>query len=429
MKAAFYTLGCKVNQYETDLMIKQFKDSGYEVVDFDEKADVYVINSCSVTNLSTRKTRQYLSRARNNLGVVVLCGCYAEEIKDQENIKNVDIVLGNEDKKEIVKYVEEYLKNNKKVYKVADISGVKKYVQKENLSSGINVRENIKIEDGCNNFCSYCIIPYLRGRVRSRSIEGIREEVEALSKSGVKEVVLVGIEISSYGLDLKDEKNSLSLIDVIEDVAKISGIQRVRLGSLEPRILTEDNVKRLSKIEKLCNHFHLSLQSIDSNVLKSMNRKYDANLVKEKVELLRKYFDDPAITCDIIVGFPGETDSQFLNTYRSAEELKFSDMHIFRYSKRKYTKAANMENQIDGNVKLERARKLADLNKKTSLEYMEKYIGRKMSVLFESFSDGFLEGYTSNYLKVKVRGDRKLWGKVLEVELCKIEGNIILGNL
>lgn len=428
MKVAFYTLGCKVNQYETDIMKKQFKDSGYQIVEFDEKADVYVINSCSVTNLATRKTRQYISRAKKSLGVVVLCGCYAQEIKeDKQNLKNVDIILGNEEKKDIVKYIEEYIKTNKKVYKISNIEDVKKYVQKVTLDEGINIRESIKIEDGCNNFCSYCIIPYLRGRVRSRNIDQIKAEVKKVALSGVKEVVLVGIEIASYGKDLDCD---LNLIDVVEQISDIDGIERIRLGSIEPRILTDENIIRLSKVKKLCNHFHISVQSLDDTVLKKMNRKYDSKYVVSTIEKLRKYFDDPAITCDIIVGFPEETDEEFLNTYNMAKKIGFSDIHVFKYSKRKYTKAASNKNQVDGNVKNYRSEELIKLASKLKEEYMKKYIGKTEKVLFESYSkDGYLEGYTSNYLKVKVRGDRRLWAKVLEVELLSIDEDLILGKL
>ena len=359
MKVAFYTLGCKVNQYETDIMIKEFMDKGYEVVKFTEKANIYVINSCSVTNMSTRKTRQYLSRAKNMGGIVVLVGCYAEVVKEESDIKNVDLVLGNEEKKEVVKYVEKYLEennikfsdskieNNKVKYVIGDISKVKKYIQKEKLEKGINIRESIKIEDGCNNFCSYCIIPYLRGRVRSRSLEDIKDEVTSLVKNGVREVVLVGIEIASYGKDLDE---NIGLVDVVETISKIDGLNRVRLGSLEPRILTDDNITRLSKIDKLCPHFHISVQSIDNGVLSRMNRHYTREFLFDRVSMLKKYFRHPAITCDIIVGFPGETDEEFSNTIDGVKKIEFYELHVFKYSKRKWTRAAKMENQVDGNL-------------------------------------------------------------------------------
>lgn len=438
MKVAFYTLGCKVNQYETDIMIKEFMDKGYEVVKFTEKANIYVINSCSVTNMSTRKTRQYLSRAKNMGGIVVLVGCYAESIKEEDGIKNVDLVLGNEEKKEVVKYVEKYLEennikfsdskieNNKAKYVIGDISKVKKYIQKEKLEKGINIRESIKIEDGCNNFCSYCIIPYLRGRVRSRSLEDIKDEVTSLVKNGVREVVLVGIEIASYGKDL--DKN-IGLVDVVETISKIDGLNRVRLGSLEPRILTNDNITRLSKIDKLCPHFHISVQSIDNGVLSRMNRHYTREFLFDRVSMLKKYFTNPAITCDIIVGFPGETDEEFSNTIDGVKKIEFYELHVFKYSKRKWTRAAKMENQVDGNISAKRSEELISIGNELKDKYMNEYLGKTLDVLFESYDNGYLYGYTPNYIKVKVKGDESLWGKQVPVTLYSKEEELMLGNI
>lgn len=438
MKVAFYTLGCKVNQYETDIMIKEFMDKGYEVVKFTEKANIYVINSCSVTNMSTRKTRQYLSRAKNMGGIVVLVGCYAESIKEEDGIKNVDLVLGNEEKKEVVKYVEKYLEennikfsdskieNNKAKYVIGDISKVKKYIQKEKLEKGINIRESIKIEDGCNNFCSYCIIPYLRGRVRSRSLEDIKDEVTSLVKNGVREVVLVGIEIASYGKDLDE---NIDLVDVVETISKIDGLNRVRLGSLEPRILTDDNITRLSKIDKLCPHFHISVQSIDNGVLSRMNRHYTREFLFDRVSMLKKYFTNPAITCDIIVGFPGETDEEFSNTIDGVKKIGFYELHVFKYSKRKWTRAAKMENQVDGNISAKRSEELISIGNDLKSKYMNEYLGKTLDVLFESYDNGYLYGYTPNYIKVKVKGDESLWGKQVPVTLYSKEEELMLGSI
>lgn len=438
MKVAFYTLGCKVNQYETDIMIKEFMDKGYEVVKFTEKANIYVINSCSVTNMSTRKTRQYLSRAKNMGGIVVLVGCYAEVVKEENNIKNVDLVLGNEEKKEVVKYVEKYLEeknikfsdskieNNKAKYVIGDISKVKKYIQKEKLEKGINIRESIKIEDGCNNFCSYCIIPYLRGRVRSRSLEDIKDEVTSLVKNGVKEVVLVGIEIASYGKDL--DKN-IGLVDVVETISKIDGLNRVRLGSLEPRILTDENIIKLSKIDKLCPHFHISVQSIDNGVLARMNRHYTREFLFDRVSMLKKYFLHLAITCDIIVGFPGETDEEFSNTIDGVKKIGFYELHVFKYSKRKWTRAAKMENQVDGNISAKRSEELISIGNELKGKYMNEYLGKTLDVLFESYDNGYLYGYTPNYIKVKVKGDESLWGKQVPVKLYSKEEELMLGSI
>lgn len=438
MKVAFYTLGCKVNQYETDIMIKEFMDKGYEVVKFTEKANIYVINSCSVTNMSTRKTRQYLSRAKNMGGIVVLVGCYAEVVKEESDIKNVDLVLGNEEKKEVVKYVEKYLEennikfsdskieNNKVKYVIGDISKVKKYIQKEKLEKGINIRESIKIEDGCNNFCSYCIIPYLRGRVRSRSLEDIKDEVTSLVKNGVREVVLVGIEIASYGKDLDE---NIGLVDVVETISKIDGLNRVRLGSLEPRILTDENIIKLSKIDKLCPHFHISVQSIDNGVLSRMNRRYTREFLFDRVSMLKKYFLHPAITCDIIVGFPGETDEEFSNTIDGVKKIEFYELHVFKYSKRKWTRAAKMENQVDGNISAKRSEELISIGNELKDKYMNEYLGKTLDVLFESYDNGYLYGYTPNYIKVKVKGDESLWGKQVPVTLYSKEEELMLGSI
>ncbi len=433
MKVAFFTLGCKVNQYETDLMMQEFKKKGYEIVDFNDDADIYVINSCSVTTIATRKTRKYLSSARARGKLVVLVGCYAQEIEKDEGLKNVDLILGNEEKKNIVEFVEKYLsknnikKENKKIlYSVSDISKVNKFVQKDLLNTAINVRESIKIEDGCNNFCSYCIIPYVRGRVRSKNFQDIQKEVKSLVNAGAKEIVLVGIEIASYGKDLEKEE---TLIDLIEKLNETKGLLRIRLGSLEPRILTTQNIIRLSKLEKLCPQFHISVQSLDDNILKNMNRKYAVRDILNIVNDIRKYFDDPAFTCDIIVGFPGETNEEYNNTIDMLKKIKFYEVHPFKYSKRKWTRAAKMENQIDGNVKNERMSKLLDVAKNLKKEYLESHLKKQKYVLIEEEKDGYLYGYTDNYIKVKVKGDKKLWGCLLKIELNSIEEDLILGTI
>lgn len=425
---SFCTLGCKVNQYETDLMMKSFSDKGYEIVDFGEKSDIYVINSCSVTNLSTRKTRQFLSKAKRMGGIVVLAGCYAQEIQEGNNLENVDIIIGNQEKNDIVKYVEEYIKNynGKKLYKIGDISKTKKYVQSNSLENGINIRESIKIEDGCNNFCTYCIIPYVRGRVRSRNIDEILNEVKSIVKSGVGEVVLVGIEIASYGKDLDED---ISLVDVVEKVASIEGLQRIRLGSIEPRILTKENIIRLSKVSKLCPHFHISVQSLNNNVLKNMNRKYTREDLFYIVDTIREYFDDVAFTCDIIVGFPGETDNEFRETLDGVKRIGFYEVHTFKYSKRKWTRASKMDNQVDGNIAQKRSEELISLALQQKNEYMKSYIGKKLEVLFESYLDGYLYGYTSNYIRVKVKNDSSYLGKNLKVKIKDLEDEVLIGEI
>ena len=428
MKVAFFTLGCKVNQYETDLMMKKFVDKNYEICDFKEKADVYVINSCSVTNLSTRKTRQYLSRAKKMGGIVILAGCYAQEINDEKELQNVDIIIGNQEKNDIVNILEDYIKNNtKKVsYKVSKIGNVKRYIQDENLKKGREIRESVKIEDGCNNFCSYCIIPYVRGRVRSRNIDDIISEVKSLVKSGVGEVVLVGIEIASYGKDNNDE--NINLIDVIEKVAQIEDLKRIRLGSLEPRILTEENIKRMAKINKLCPHFHISVQSLDNNVLKRMNRKYTREDIFKIVELIRNNFENPAFTCDIIVGFPGETNEEFKNTIDGVKKVGFYEVHAFKYSKRKWTLAANMENQVDGNIAQARSEELIALANKQKIEYIKSSLNRKTNILVESQDEKYAYGYTPNYIMAKIDKKENIVGKEIQVILQEIDKDYVIAK-
>jgi threonylcarbamoyladenosine tRNA methylthiotransferase MtaB len=427
MRVAFYTLGCKVNQYETDLMMKSFVDKGYDICDFKEKADIYVINSCSVTNLSTRKTRQYLSRAKKMGGIVVLAGCYAQEIEKDEKLENVDVIIGNQEKNCVVETVEEYIKNKegKTLYKVTEIGKLKRYVQEEKLNLGREIRESVKIEDGCNNFCSYCIIPYVRGRVRSRNIDEIVNEVKLLVKSGVGEVVLVGIEIASFGKDI--ENSNITLIDVIEEVAKVEGLKRIRLGSIEPRILTDENIERMAKISKLCPHFHISVQSLDNDVLKRMNRKYTREDIFKIVDKIRSEFENPAFTCDIIVGFPGETDEEFKNTIEGVKRVNFYEVHAFKYSKRKWTVAAKMENQVDGVTAQTRSEELIELAEKLKNQYMENMIGQKVKILVESQSDGYANGYTKNYVMVKLKTDLNIIGQEVEVKLEKIDNGIMIG--
>lgn len=438
MTVAFYTLGCKVNQYETNLMIKQFEDNNFKVVNFEEKPDVFVVNSCSVTNLSTRKTRQILSRAKkaNDKAIVILVGCYAEEIRFSEDKKLsndiFDIVLGNEEKKDIITHLNNFLNSGKtvkekKLFQVADIGKVKRYVQSDKLEKGVNIlRESVKIEDGCDNFCSYCIIPYTRGRVRSRNIEDIVSEVENLVKNGTKEIVIVGIEIASYGKDLEDE---ITLIDVIEKINNIEGLERIRLGSIEPRWLTDNNILRLSKLDKLCNHFHLSVQSLSNTVLKRMNRKYTREYIFEVVDKLRKSFKNVSLTCDIIVGYIDETEEEFNDTMEGAQRIAFSDMHVFKFSKREHTRAYSLDSSVTPSEAHSRSEELIDLGNKLKLQFLNNHVHKKMKVLLEEYKDGYLYGYTSNYIRVKVKGDKELWGKIQELELISLEKDLILGTI
>lgn len=419
--------GCKVNQYETDKLKEQAETAGYKILDFDDVADVYCINSCSVTNMSQRKSRQMVGHARhkNPDAIIAMVGCAVESVKDSLSELNADILIGNKDKENFIDILDSYIDNNEKKIVVQDISKDKTYSEKQLLTKAYDVREAVKIEDGCNNFCSYCIIPYLRGRVRSKLYVEIEQEVKTLIKQGVKEIVLVGIEVASYGKDLGD----ISLIDVIENLNGIDGLERLRLSSLEPRYLTEENIYRMSKCEKLCDYFHISMQSGSTDTLKRMNRKYDKYLLIEVTNNLRKYFPDCYIAADCIVGFPGETEDEFGETKKTISEMNLSDMHVFKYSKRAYTRAAKMEDQIDGNIKKKRSEELISIAANNKQKFLNKYIGCVKKVLFESYENGFLQGYTSNYIKVDVKGDSKLCGTIQDVALTSLDGETMQGSL
>ena len=398
-KVAFITLGCKVNQYETNAMAQEFLEKGYEVVEHTEISDIYVINTCTVTNMSDRKSRQMLRKVKelNKNAIVVACGCYAQVAKSElEKIEEVDIILGNNEKKNIVELVEKFEKNKKKELEIEDLMNQKEYVEFGDVVYTEKTRAVIKVQDGCDRFCSYCIIPYARGRVRSRKPEKIISEINKIAKEGIKEVVITGIHIASYGKDFKDE--NYRLIDLLEEINKIDGIERIRLGSLEPLLITEEFVSRLVKLEKICHHFHLSLQSGCDKTLKRMNRRYTTEEFKNIVKLLRESYKDVNLTTDIIVGFPGETEEEFDKTYEFLKEIKFYKMHVFKYSQRKGTKAAKMSGQIDGRKKEERSRKLIELSDKNEEEYNEKYIGKEVEVLWEEEKDGFYRGHTKNYI-------------------------------
>ena len=397
-KVAFITLGCKVNQYETNAMSQEFIEKGYEVVDHTKKADVYVINTCTVTNMSDRKSRQMLRRVNelNENAIVVACGCYAQIAKEKlEKIEDVDIILGNSEKINIVDYVEEYAKNSRKILKVEDIMNQKEFVDFGDVIYTEKTRAVVKVQDGCDRFCTYCLIPYARGRVRSRKPENIISEINKIAKEGIKEIVITGIHIASYG---KDFRNGYRLIDLLEEINKVDGIERIRLGSIEPLMITEEFMERLVKLSKICHHFHLSLQSGCDETLKRMNRRYTTEQFKHIVNLLRENYQDVNLTTDIIVGFPGETEEEFNKTYEFLKEIKFYKMHIFKFSPREGTKAAVMKNQIDGNIKEERSQKLIELSDKNEEEYNKKYLEKEVEVLWEEEKDGIYKGHTKNYV-------------------------------
>lgn len=402
-KAALHNLGCKVNAYETEAMQQILEDAGYEIVPFTEYADVYVINTCSVTNMADRKSRQMLHRAKkmNPDAIVVGAGCYVQTKEAQALVDDaIDIVIGNNKKHELLQLLEEYEQSHTRTKSIADINHEKQEYEELFLSkTAEHTRAFIKVQDGCNQFCSYCIIPFARGRVRSREAKDVLAEIARLADNGYHEVVLTGIHLSSYGVDTGDD-----LLHLIEQVHEIDGIERIRLGSLEPRIVTEEFAKRLSELPKICPHFHLSLQSGCDATLKRMNRRYDTAEYEQGCNLLRKYFEHPAITTDVIVGFPGETEDEFAVTKEYLERIHFYEMHIFQYSKREGTKAAVMPEQVPEPVKKQRSAVLLDLEQKMSKEFREYYVGRNVEVLleepFEWNGKTYLTGYTKEYVKV-----------------------------
>lgn len=399
------TLGCKVNQYESEAVEEIFEARGYKKKE--ENADIYVINTCTVTNMSDRKSRQMISRARrdNPEAVIAVMGCYSQ-VKPEEvsQIEGVDIVLGSRNKEEVVDLCEDVLQNKGAIDKVLSLSETKTIEDLEISNQEAMTRAYMKIQDGCNMYCSYCLIPYARGNISSRDMESIKNEAKRLAKNGYKEIVLTGIHVSSYGKDLK---NGESLIDVIEEVAKTDGIERIRLSSMEPRHITREFLERMKDTKKACDHFHLSLQSGSDDILKAMNRKYDTKIFKEKVDLIREVFPNAGLTTDIIVGFPTETDENHEETKNFVKDIKFAKTHLFKYSKRDGTKAATMKSEVDGNIKKERLKELEEIEQVNKREFLEKQIGKTLSVLFESKSDmdGYKSGYSTNYLRVNVKDE------------------------
>ena len=416
-KAALHNLGCKVNAYETEAMQHLLEEAGYEIVPFTQKADVYVINTCSVTNMADRKSRQMLHKAKKNNpdSIVVAAGCYVQTSeKEVLNDLSVDIVIGNDRKHDLVRLLEEYSLDSVNDT-VDDINDGKHDFEELFIDqTKEHTRAFIKVQDGCNQFCSYCIIPYARGHVRSRRFENVIAEVERLAANGFKEVVLTGIHLSSYGVDFEE---ATGLLELIQAVNAVKGIERIRLGSLEPKIVTEHFASELSKLDKICPHFHLSLQSGCDATLKRMNRKYTTKEYERGCELLRKYFVHPAITTDVIVGFPGETEDEFEQTKAYLEHIHFYEMHIFKYSKRKGTRAAVMPDQIDEQIKAARSEKLIALGHDMSKEFRKFYIGKNEEVLFEEKAvigdKEYFVGYTKEYVKVAKKTDENLENQIV----------------
>lgn len=386
-------------------------EAGYEVVDFETKADIYIINTCTVTNMADKKSRQMLRRVKeiNLEAILVAVGCYAQVAKEKlEQIPEIDLILGINEKNDIVKYVEQASKNTY----VSDVSHQTEFLDFGDVTYTEKTRAVIKVQDGCNQFCSYCIIPYARGRIRSRKPESVIKEITDVAKEGIKEVVITGIHIASYGKDFNTEYR---LIDLLEEIQKVDGIQRIRLGSLEPTLITEEFVTRLKKLSKICDHFHLSLQSGCNETLKRMNRKYTTDQFRHVVELLRNAYPEVHLTTDVIVGFPGETEEEFNKTYEFLKEIKFYKMHVFKYSPRSGTVAAKMPNQIDGNIKEERSNKLIELSDENEKEYNQKYIGKEVEVLLEEREGEYLKGHTTNYMVVKMKTNENLENTIQKV--------------
>ena len=422
------TLGCKVNQYESEAVEEIFEARGYKKKE--ENADIYVINTCTVTNMSDRKSRQMISRARrdNPEAVIAVMGCYSQ-VKPEEvsQIEGVDIVLGSRNKEEVVDLCEDVLQNKGAIDKVLSLSETKTIEDLEISNQEAMTRAYMKIQDGCNMYCSYCLIPYARGNISSRDMESIKNEAKRLAENGYKEIVLTGIHVSSYGKDLKI---GTSLIDVIEEVAKTDGIERIRLSSMEPRHITREFLERMKATKKACDHFHLSLQSGSDDILKAMNRKYDTKIFKEKVDLIREVFPNAGLTTDIIVGFPTETDENHEETKNFIKDIKFAKTHLFKYSKRDGTKAATMKPEVDGNIKKERLKELEEIEQVNKREFLEKQIGKTLSVLFESKSDmdGYKSGYSTNYLRVNVK-DEIDDNEIRDCLITEIKNDELIGEL
>ncbi len=431
-KAALHNLGCKVNSYETEAMTQLLKKAGYEIVSFQDQADVYIINTCSVTNMADRKSRQMLHKAKkqNPNAVVVATGCYVQTATEKVvQDLSIDLVVGNNRKKDIVEILNEYYAEKEageqvKEEYVIDINHTDEYEDLEISTVTEHTRAHLKIQDGCNNFCSYCIIPYARGRIRSRTMESIKAELERLSASGFKEIVLTGINLSCY------DDNGKKLIDVIEMADNVNGIERIRLGSLDPEVVTEDFVERLGKVKKICPHFHFSLQSGCDKTLKAMNRHYTSDEYYEKCQLIRKYIDNPAFTTDVIVGFPGETEEDYISSREFVKKVKFAELHVFKYSKRDGTVAAKMPNQIDEKIKTLRSEDLIKTGEELTKEFRQTKIGQDTTVLFEEKilldNKEYWVGHTVDYIKIAVPEKENLEGQIRKVNVKDFLTNEIM---
>ena len=414
-KVALHNLGCKVNAYETEAMQEMLENNGYEIVPFKEGADIYIINTCTVTNMADRKSRQMLHRAKkmNPDALVVATGCYVQAKANSGEVDEcIDVIIGNNKKKDLIEILEQHIEKA-----VIDINHTKEYEKMHLSKTAEHTRAYIKVQDGCNQFCTYCIIPFARGRVRSRAKEDVIQEVTDLANNGYKEVVLTGIHLSSYGVDLEGE----DLLSLILAVHEVEGIERIRLGSLEPRIVTEEFAKTIAGLPKMCPHFHLSLQSGCDETLRRMNRRYTSEEYYEKCQLLRKYFDHPALTTDIIVGFPGETEEEFEKSKAFVDKVDFYETHVFKYSKRQGTKAAVMENQVPEQIKTQRSNILLELDVQKREKYEANFVGKEVEVLMEECvqinGETFQVGHTKEYVKIALQSEENLQNQVTNVEI------------
>ena len=428
-KVAFCSLGCKVNQYETNAMAQKFIENGYKVVEFDEFADVYIVNTCTVTNVADRKSRQMLRRAKeiNNKSILVACGCYAQVAKEElKKIEEIDLIIGNNEKNDIINIIENHASENGTEEQVSDVMYKCEYVELGSTTYTEKTRAVIKVQDGCDRFCSYCLIPFARGHIRSRKIENVIDEVKKIVNEGIKEIIITGIHVASYG---RDFKNGTSLIDLLEEINKIENLHRIRLSSIEPVIISDEFVQRLSKLDKICDHFHLSLQSGCTETLKRMNRRYTAEEFEQATKRLRAKFPNASLTTDVIVGFPGETEEEFNETFEFLKRIKFYQMHIFKYSSRKGTKAAVMPNQIDGKIKEERSKRLIELSHENELYYNTSNIGKDVEVLFEERDGEFLKGHTTNYMVVEYKTNNdEFINKIINVHVKEANNKCLIAE-
>ena len=427
MKVSFYTLGCKVNTYESEVLMNKFKNAGYEIVDFNDISDIYVINTCSVTNTSDQKSRKMIREAsrKNKDAIICVMGCYSQ--LNYEDIKslgdNIAIILGNNDKSKLLDYIEEYKKNKKQIIKIDDLNKVCfEDMRLDNFQK--HTRAFVKIQDGCNNYCSYCIIPYTRGNVRSKRKEDVLDEINTLVKNGYKEVVLTGIHTGHYGQDLKDYDFS----DLLKELEEINGLKRIRISSVEITELNDKFLDTLRKSKKIVNHIHIPIQSLCDKTLKNMNRKYDVEYFFNKINEIRTIRPNIAITSDVIVGFPGETDEDFNITKENIRKLGITELHVFPYSIRKGTRAASMP-QVDGNIKKERVKELINLSEELKNKYYKSLIGTKEQLLTEKYLDGYLIGHLSNYGLIKVKSDKSILNEILDVELLDYKDDIFTGKI